>query len=81
MQVSKIFQRRKSDANIQEFENKLNLICQAQSTPKTVGILTKVFCTSGPNFVVLTLAGDELSRGQAQNGVHFDLKLNLTLKV
>ena len=27
-----------SDANKQDFENKLNLTCQAQSTPKTIGI-------------------------------------------
>ena len=53
MQVSQIFQKRKSDANKQDFENKLNLTCHAQSTPKTIGILTKVFCTSGPNLVVL----------------------------
>ena len=40
--VSQIFQRRKSDANKQDFENKSNLTCQAQPTPKTIGILTKV---------------------------------------
>ena len=74
MQVSQIFQRRKSNANKQDFENKLNLTCQAQSTPKTIGMLTKVFCTSGPNFVVLAWTGDELSRGQAQNGVNFDFE-------
>ena len=69
MQVSPIFQRRKSDANKQDL--KLNLTCQAQSTPKTIEILTKVFCTSGPNLVVLAPTGDELSHGQAQNGVNF----------
>ena len=53
MQVSQIFQRRKSDANKQDFENKFNLTCQAQSTPQTIGILTKLFCASGPNFAVL----------------------------
>ena len=73
-QVSQIFQRRKSDANKQDFENKLNLICQAQSTPKTIGIFTKVFWTSGPNSVVLAWTDDELSRGQAQNGVNFDFE-------
>ena len=61
LQVSQIFQRRKSDANKQDFDNKLNLTCQAQSTPKTIGILTKVFCTSGPNLVVLAQTSDELS--------------------
>ena len=34
LQVSQIFQRRKSDANKQDFENKFDLTCQAQSTPK-----------------------------------------------
>ena len=64
LQVSQIFQRRKSDANKQDFENKLNLTCHAQSTPKTTGILTNVFSTSDPNLVALAWTGDELSRGQ-----------------
>ena len=81
MQVSQIFQRRKSDANKQDFENEFYLTCQAQSTPKTIGILTKVFCTSGPNFVVLAWTGNELLHGQAQNGEILTFKLNLTLKV
>ena len=80
MQVSPIFQRRKSDANKQDFENKLNLTCQAQSTPKTIVILTKVFCTSGPNLVVLAWTGDELSNGQAQNGVNFDFEVKFDLE-
>ena len=80
LQVSQIFQRRKSDANKQDFENKLNLTCQAESTLKTVGILTKVFCTSGPNFVVLAWTGDELSLGQAQNGVNFDFEVKFDLE-
>ena len=69
--LTNIFQRRKSDANKQDFENKFNLTCQGQSTPKTIGILIKVFCTSGPNLVVLAETGDELSHGQAQNGANF----------
>ena len=68
MQVSQIIQRCKSDANKQDFEKKLNLTCQAQSTPNTLGILTKVFCTSGPNFVVLAWTGDELSLRRTQWG-------------
>ena len=71
LQVSQIFQRRKADANKQDFENKLNLTCQAQSTPKTIGILTKVFWTTGPISVVPAWTDDELLRGQAQNGVNF----------
>ena len=80
MQVSQIFQRRKSDANKQDFENKFNLTCQAQSTPKTIGFLTKVFCTSGPNFVVLAWTGDELSHGQAQHGENFDFEVKFDLE-
>ena len=53
-----------------------------QSTPKTIGILTKVVCTSGPNLVILALeTGDELSRGQAQHGVSFDFEIKLKVKV
>ena len=48
---------------------KLNLTCQAQSTPKTTGILT-----FGPNLVALAPTFDELSPGQAQNGVNFDFE-------
>ena len=80
LQVSQIFQRCKSDANKQDFENKLNLACQAQSTPKTTGILTKVFSISGPNLVALAWTGDELSHGQAQNGVTFDFKVKFDLE-
>ena len=39
-----------------------------------MGILTKVFCTSGPNLVVLACTGDELSCEQVQNGVNFDFE-------
>ena len=34
-------------------------------TPKTIGILIKVFYTHGPNLVILAWTGDELSHGQA----------------
>ena len=80
LQVSQIFQRRKSDANKQDFENKFNLTCHAQSSPKTTGILTKIFCTSGPNLVALAWTGDELSRGQAQNRVNFDFEVKFDLE-
>ena len=73
--------RRKSDANKQDFENKFDLTCHAQSTPKTTEILTKVFSTSGPNLVALAWTGDELSRRQAQNGVNFDFEVKFDLKV
>ena len=45
-----------------------------RARPLTIGILTKVFCTSGPNLVVLAWTGYELSCGQAQNGVNFDFE-------
>ena len=80
LQVSQIFPRRKSDANKQDFENKLNLTGHAQSTLKTTGILNKVFSTSGPNLVALAWTGDELSRGEAQNGVNFDFEVKFDLE-
>ena len=80
LQVSQIFQRRKSDTNKQDFENKLNLTCHAQSAPKTTGFLTKVFSTSGPNLVALAWTVDELSREQAQNGVNFDFEVKFDLE-
>ena len=79
LQVSQIFQRHKSDANQQDFENKLNLTCHAQSNPKTE-ISTKVFSSSGPNLVALAWTGDELSRRQAQNGVNVDFEVKFDLE-
>ena len=49
LHVPQIFERLKSDANKQDFEIKLNLTYRARSNPKITGILTKVFCTFGPN--------------------------------
>ena len=48
-----------------DFEVKFDLEGQGQSHPKTIGILTKVFYTYGPNLVILAWTDDELSRGQA----------------
>ena len=48
-----------------DFEVKFDLEGQGQSPPKTIGILTKVIYTYGPNLVILAWTGDELSRGQA----------------
>ena len=48
---------------------------EARSTPKIIGILTKVHCTSGPNLVILAWTGDVLSRGQAKNWVNFDFEV------
>ena len=50
-----------------DFEVKFDLEGQGQSPPKTIGILTKVFYTYGPNLVILAWMGDELSRGQASD--------------
>ena len=62
--ASRIFQRRNKRCK-QDFKIKLSLTCQAQSTPKTLGILTKVFSTPGPNLVILAWMGDDLSRRHA----------------
>ena len=59
---------------------KLNLTYQARSTLKVIRILTKVFCTSGPNLAILAWTGDELSCGQAQNGVNFDFEVEFDLE-
>ena len=40
---------------------------QGQLPPKTIGILTKVFCFSGPNLVILAWTDGELSCGQASD--------------
>ena len=47
------------------FEVKFDLEGQGQSPLKTIGTLTKVFYTYGPDLVILARTGDELSRGQA----------------
>ena len=46
---------------------------------QTTGILTKLFCNSGPNLVVLAWTGEELMHGQAQNGVNFDFEVKFGL--
>ena len=48
-----------------DFEVEFDLEGQGQSPPKTIGILTKVFYTYGPNLVILAWTDDELLRGQA----------------
>ena len=49
------------------FEVKFDLEVQGQLPPKTIGILTKVFCSSSPNLVILAWTGDKLSHGQASD--------------
>ena len=43
-----------------DFEVKFDLVGQGQSSPKTIGILTKVFYIYSPNLVILAWTGDEL---------------------
>ena len=76
----KYFKDAKNDANKEDFETELNLTCQAQSIPKTITILTKVFCNSGPNLVIPACMGDELGCRQAQNGVNFDFEVKFDLE-
>ena len=68
LHVAQIFQRRKSDANKHNFEIRLNLTYQARSNLKILGILSKVFCTSGLNLIVLAWTGDKLSCGKLKMG-------------
>ena len=51
-----------------------------QSIPKLIEILTQVFCTFGPNFVILAWTGDELLCRQAQNRVTFDFEVKFDLE-
>ena len=46
---------------------KFDLEGQGQLPQKTIGILTKVFCFSGPNLVILAWTVDELLLGQAHD--------------
>ena len=57
---------------------KFDLEGQGHLPPKTIGILTKLICTSGPNLVILAWMGYAIWYGQAQI---LTFKLNLTLKV
>ena len=50
-----------------DFEVKFDLEGRGQSPLKTIGILTNVFYTYGPNLVIIAWTGDELSRGQASD--------------
>ena len=50
-----------------DFKVKFDLEGQCRSVHKTIGTLTKVFCIFGPNLVILTWTGPELSRGQASD--------------
>ena len=51
-----------------------------QSTPNNRDLNQVILCTSGPNLVVLAWMGDELLRGQAQNGVNFDFEVEFDLE-
>ena len=41
------------------FEVKFDIEGHSQSTPKTIGILTRLFFTYGPNLVILAWTDDE----------------------
>ena len=62
------------------FSVKFDLEGQGQLPPKTIGILINVFCTSGPNLLILAWMGDELWCGQAQHEVNFDFDLKFDLE-
>ena len=50
-----------------DFQVKFDLESQGQSTPKTIGILTKMFCMSGSNLMILAGTSHKLSHGQARD--------------
>ena len=62
------------------FELKFDPEGQGQSPPKTIGVLTKVFCTSGLNLVTLAWIGDELWCGQDQNWVNLGFQVKFDLE-
>ena len=70
-----MLQRRKRVVNKQDFENKLNLTCQVQSTLKINGDPNQSILHPWSIFLVLASTGDKFSRGQAQNGVNFDFEV------
>ena len=47
---------------------------------KNFSVVLDLFSTSGPNLVALAWTGDELSRGQAQNGVNFEFEVKFDLE-
>ena len=53
--------------DILTFQVKFDFEGQGQSPPKTIGILTKVFCTSGPYLMIPAWTGLESSCGQASD--------------
>ena len=57
-----------------DFLVKFYLEGQGQSPHKTIGILIKVFCTSGPNLAIRAWMGEELWCGQASNGVNWEFE-------
>ena len=63
-----------------DFGVQFDLEGQGQLPPKTIGILTNVFCTSGPDLVIPASMGDELWWEQAQNGISFDSDLKFGLE-
>ena len=50
-----------------DFQVKFDLEGHGRSPPKTIGTLTKVFCTFVPNLVILAWTSGELSCGQARD--------------
>ena len=62
------------------FKNENEIEDQDQSIPKLIGISIRVFCTFGPNLVILAWRGDELSGRQAQNGATFDFDVKFDLE-
>ena len=48
-----------------DFQVKFNFECQSQLPPETLEILNKMFCSPGPNLVILAWMSDEFLCGQS----------------
>ena len=59
---------------------KFDLEGHGQMPHKTIGILTKLFCTAGQNLVTLAWMGDDSWCGQAQNRVNLDFQVKFDLE-
>ena len=69
-----------TNANKQVFEKWVKFDMRSSINPQNDKFLTKVFCSSGPNVVVLAWTDDGLSCEQALNRVNFEFEVRFDLE-